>query len=95
MIHVPPALRHRQFALLWGGLLISVVGTQMQQWALFWHISQLSEDPIAVSIVGGVRFLAVLAHGQVLALGTPADVRADRRPEVQRFINPGGVEERL
>jgi MFS family permease len=28
----------------------------MQQWALFWHISQLSRDPIAVSIVGGVRF---------------------------------------
>lgn len=39
--------------------------------------------------------LAVLAHGQVLALGTPVDIRADRRPEVQRFINPGGVEERL
>jgi phospholipid/cholesterol/gamma-HCH transport system ATP-binding protein len=39
--------------------------------------------------------LAVLAHGQVLAIGTPAEVRADRRPEVQRFINPGGVEERL
>ena len=33
----------------------------MQQWALFWHISQLSKDPIAVSIVGGVRFVAVLS----------------------------------
>jgi phospholipid/cholesterol/gamma-HCH transport system ATP-binding protein len=39
--------------------------------------------------------LAVLAQGQVLALGTPAEVRADRRPVVQHFINPGGVEERL
>src|SRR4029453_6520720 len=48
-----------------GGLLISVVGTQMQQWALFWHISQLSKDPIAVSIVGGVRFLAVLAFSLI------------------------------
>lgn len=38
--------------------------------------------------------LAVLAHGRVLAIGTPAEVRADRRAEVQRFINPGGVEER-
>jgi phospholipid/cholesterol/gamma-HCH transport system ATP-binding protein len=38
--------------------------------------------------------LAVLAHGQVLAIGAPAQIRADRRPEVQRFINPGGVEER-
>lgn len=38
--------------------------------------------------------LAVLAHGQVLAVGPPAEVRADPRPEVRRFINPGGVEER-
>ena len=65
MIHVPPALKHRSFALLWLGLMISVVGTQMQQWALFWHISQLSKDPIAVSVVGGVRFLAVLAFSLV------------------------------
>src|SRR5829696_1638000 len=61
MIHVPPALKHRAFALLWFGLMISIVGSQMQQWALFWHISQLSKDSIAVSIVGGVRFVAVLA----------------------------------
>src|SRR5215216_532608 len=60
MIHVPPALKHRAFALLWVGLMISMVGSQMQQWALFWHISQLSKDPIAVSVVGAVRFLAVL-----------------------------------
>jgi phospholipid/cholesterol/gamma-HCH transport system ATP-binding protein len=37
--------------------------------------------------------LAVLAHGQVLAIGPPGEIRADRRPEVQRFINPGGVVE--
>ena len=61
MFHVPPALKHRAFALLWVGLMISIVGSQMQQWALFWHISQLSKDPIAVSIVGGVRFVAVFA----------------------------------
>jgi MFS family permease len=60
MIRVPPALKHRGFALIWGGLIISMIGSQMQQWALFWHISQLSKDPIAVSIVGGVRFVAVL-----------------------------------
>src|SRR5512138_3289958 len=65
MLQVPPALRHRGFALLWLGLMVSVVGSQMQQWALFWHISQLSKDPIAVSIVGGVRFLAVLAFSLI------------------------------
>jgi MFS family permease len=65
MLHIPPALKHRGFALIWVGLMISVVGTQMQQWALFWHISQLSKDPIAVSVVGGVRFLAVLLFSLV------------------------------
>src|SRR5215207_2069644 len=59
MFRIPPALKYRGFALIWGGLIISMVGTQMQQWALFWHISQLSKDPIAVSVVGGVRFVAV------------------------------------
>src|SRR3990172_9908462 len=38
--------------------------------------------------------IAVLAGGALLAIGTPAQIRADQRPEVQRFINPGGVEER-
>ncbi len=65
MIHVPPALKHRGFVLIWIGLMISMVGSQMQQWALFWHISQLSKDPIAVSIVGGVRFLAVFLFSLV------------------------------
>jgi len=60
MIHLPAAFKHRQFTLIWVGLIISMIGTQMQQWALFWHISQLSTAPIAVSIVGGVRFAAVL-----------------------------------
>jgi MFS family permease len=65
MLHLPPALRHRRFTLIWLGLIISMVGSQMQQWVLFWHISQLSRAPIAVSIVGGVRFAAVLAFSLV------------------------------
>jgi MFS family permease len=65
MLRLPPALKHRRFTLLWGGLIISVVGSQMQQWVLFWQISTLSKAPIAVSIVGGVRFVAVLAFSLV------------------------------
>ena len=75
-MHIPPALKYRGFALIWSGLIISMVGTQMQQWALFWHISQLSKDPIAVSIVGGVRFVAVFCFS--LIGGLVAD-RYDRR----------------
>jgi len=76
MLHLPPALRHRRFTLIWLGLIISQVGSQMQQWVLFWHISQLSRAPIAVSVVGGVRFVAVLAFS--LVGGLVAD-RYDRR----------------
>ena len=76
MIRIPPALKYRGFALIWSGLIVSMIGTQMQQWALFWHISQLSKDPIAVSIVGGVRFVAVLCFS--LIGGLVAD-RYDRR----------------
>lgn len=65
MLRLPPALRHRQFRLIWGGLIISMIGSQMQQWALFWHISQLSSAPIAVSIVGGVRFTAVVCFSMI------------------------------
>ena len=75
-MRIPPALKYRGFALIWSGLIISMVGSQMQQWALFWHISQLSKDPIAVSIVGGVRFVAVFCFS--LIGGLVAD-RYDRR----------------
>lgn len=73
---IPPALKHRRFVLIWVGLIISMIGSQMQQWALFWHISRLSKDPIAVSVVGGVRFVAVLAFS--LVGGLAAD-RYNRR----------------
>jgi MFS family permease len=75
-LQVPPAMRHRNFVLIWIGLLISQVGSQMQQWALFWHISLLSKDPIAVSVVGGVRFVSVLCFS--LIGGLAAD-RYNRR----------------
>lgn len=65
MLHLPRALRHRRFTLIWVGLIVSMIGSQMQQWALFWHISLLSRDPIAVSFVGGVRFVAVLSFSLV------------------------------
>lgn len=65
MLRLPPALKHRRFTLIWAGLIVSMIGSQMQQWVLFWHISELSRAPIAVSIVGGVRFIAVLVFSLV------------------------------
>jgi len=60
LITIPPALRHRNFALLWSGSFISNAGSQMQFWALLWHLSTLTDDPIVVSGVGLVRFVPIL-----------------------------------
>ena len=58
---------------------------------VIWHISQLSKDPIAVSILGGVRFLAVLAFS--LVGGLVAD-RYNRRTIMfitQTALHAGGA----
>ena len=73
---IPPALKHRRFTLLWAGLMISVAGSQMQVWALFWHIRTLTDSPLAISLVGLVRFVPVLVFS--LVGGLVADLY-DRR----------------
>ena len=65
MIRIPPALRHRRFFYLWLGLLISVAGTQMQIWAIFWHIRTLTEEPIALGGVGLARILPVIVFSLI------------------------------
>ncbi len=64
-LRIPPALHHRRFRLLWLGLMVSVVGTQMQTWAIFWHIRVLTNQPIAVSAVGLVRILPVIVFSLI------------------------------
>ena len=60
MIRIPPSLKHRRFFYLWLGLLISIAGTQMQIWAIFWHIRTLTDKPIALGGVGMARILPVI-----------------------------------
>jgi len=60
MIRIPPSLKHRRFFYLWLGLLISIAGTQMQIWAIFWHIRTLTDLPIALGGVGLARILPVI-----------------------------------
>jgi MFS family permease len=59
-LHIPPALKHRRFFYLWLGLMISIAGTQMQIWALFWHIRELTDQPIALGGIGAARILPVI-----------------------------------
>ncbi|MCL4530731.1 MAG: MFS transporter [Chloroflexi bacterium] len=70
-MHVPPALKHRRFFYLWLGQLISIAGTQMQVWAIFWHIRTLTDQPIAISGVGLARILPVIFFS--LVSGAVAD----------------------
>jgi len=59
-LHIPPALKHHRFFYLWLGLMISVAGTQMQIWALFWHIRELTDQPIALGGIGAARILPII-----------------------------------
>jgi MFS family permease len=72
VFHIPPALHHRRFRLLWLGLLISIAGSQMQLWALLWHIRTLSNEPIALGAIGLARILPVIVFS--LVGGAVADV---------------------
>jgi MFS family permease len=73
------ALRHRNFRLLWFGLLISFSGSLMQSAAILWHVSLLVPEDrraIALGLVGLVRVIPVVVFS--LLSGVAADVY-DRR----------------
>jgi MFS family permease len=61
-MRIPPALKNRNFFLLWSGLLISIAGSQMQLAAIHWHIRELTgvPDPLALGGIGLARILPVI-----------------------------------
>ena len=56
--------------------MISMAGSQMQLWALYWHIRTLSSEPIAVSGIG----IAALSAGADLLHSSPGVVADRFRP---------------
>lgn len=74
------ALRHDSFRLFWTGHAVSVVGTWMQNVALFWLVYRLTDSPFLLGLLGVALFLPV----SLLSLvgGVVAD-RVDRRRLVQ------------
>jgi MFS family permease len=76
-LQIPPALHHRSFRLLWIGLAISVAGSQMQIWALLWHVRILTDQPIALGGIGLARILPIIVFS--LIGGAVADSANRRR----------------
>lgn len=70
------ALRHRDFRLLWIGMLASQSGSMMQSAAILWHVYEVTHSPLALGTVGLVRVLPIIGFSMVS--GVAAD-RLDRR----------------
>jgi MFS family permease len=74
------ALRHRNFRLLWFGLMVSMGGSLMRQAALLWHVSLLAPSGHKALALGGVglaRFVPIVC-GSLFA-GVAADAFDRRR----------------
>jgi MFS family permease len=72
-----PALRSRDFRLLWSGQVISMVGSQMQNVAIHWHIYGLTHSTLALGAIGLARIGPILLFS--LLGGTLADAVERRR----------------
>ena len=74
------ALQHRNFRLLWIGLLLSLSGSMMQNAALLWHVSLLvppERKALALGFVGLARIVPVVAFSMLS--GVVADALDRRR----------------
>jgi MFS family permease len=71
------AFHHRNYRLFFGGQLVSLVGTWMQQVAQAWLVLELTHDPFVLGAVTALAFLPVLVLG--LFGGLIADALPKRR----------------
>ena len=81
------ALQHRNFRLLWLGLLVSISGSMMQTAAILWHVSLLVDPAnrgLALGMVGLVRVVPIVTFS--LVAGVIADAHeanhAEREPAI-------------
>jgi MFS family permease len=74
------ALRHRNFRLIWFGLLLSFTGSFMQNAAILWHVSLLvppDRKGLALGLVGLARVVPIVVFS--LVSGVVADALNRRR----------------
>ena len=76
---LPPALRHRDFRRLWGGLLASGFASQMVAVAVGWQVYAIHQSAFDLGLIGLAEFIPL----PLLAL--PAGQLADRMPRVRLF----------
>ncbi|HSK53484.1 MAG TPA: MFS transporter [Clostridia bacterium] len=74
------AFRHRNYRLFFGGQLISLIGTWMQQVAQAWLVLVLTGDPFWLGVVTAAQFVPVLFFGLF------AGIVADALPKRQTLI---------
>lgn len=90
--HSVVALQHRNFRLIWLGLLLSFSGSTMQNAALLWHVSLLvppERRALALGVVGLVRVAPVVIFSMVS--GVVADAMDRRRVLFVTQSMAGGV----
>src|SRR5438445_6877111 len=78
--HSFTALQHRNYRLIWIGLLVSVTGTMMQNAALLWHVSLLvpaDKKGLALGLVGLVKVAPIICLSMIS--GVVADAWDRRR----------------
>jgi MFS family permease len=74
------ALQHRNYRLIWIGLLVSFTGSMMQNAALLWHVSLLvppERKGLALGLVGLVRVVPIVVFSMIS--GVVADAWDRRR----------------
>jgi MFS family permease len=74
------AFRHRNYRLFFGGQLVSLIGTWMQQVAQAWLVLQLTHDPLWLGLV------AVAQFGPVIIFGLFGGVIADQLPKRKTLL---------
>ncbi len=77
MIALPHALRHRRYLAFWLGGVSAWMGTQMLMWAYLWHIRELTDQPIALGVIGLIRVAPTI--GLSVFAGLAADRFSRRR----------------
>ena len=71
------AFRHRPYRLFFAGQTVALAGVWMQSVAIAWLVLELTDDPLALGLVGAAQF------GPVVALGLFGGLLADHLPKRQ------------